>query len=81
MALDTVTFGVYGLYWVYKVGQRLQANAPRYGFKMVVGGKEILVLDILSVGWISAWEFVRNMNKIAKVYNQQGLPEVVGGVR
>lgn len=80
-ALSAVTFGIYGKYWVYKVAQRLQANAPRYGFKMIIGGKEMLVLDLFSNGWISAWEFVRNMNRIAKVYNQTGLAEVVGGVQ
>lgn len=79
-ALNALTFGIYGKYWVYKLGQRLQANAPRYGFKMIVGGKELLVLDIFSNGWISAWEFVRNMNRIAKEYNQSGLAEV-GGVQ
>ena len=80
-ALSAATFGIYGKYWIYKMGQRLQANAPRYGFKMVIGGKEFLVLDLFSAGWISAWEFVRNMNRIAKVYNQTGLAEVVGGVQ
>lgn len=81
LALNSVTLGIYGKYWIYKLAQRMQANAPRYGFKMIVGGKEVLVLDILSGGWISAWEFIRNMNKIAKVYNQQGVPELVGGVQ
>lgn len=79
--LNAFTLGIYGKYWIYKVGQRLKANAPRYGFKMLVGGKEILVLDIFSNGWLSAWEFVRNMNRIAKVYNQQGLPKIEGGVQ
>lgn len=81
IALNAVTFGLYGKYWIYKVGQRLQVNAPRYGFKMVIGGKEFLVLDLFSAGWISAWEFVRNMNRIAKVYNRGGAPEMVGGVQ
>lgn len=78
---NALSFGIYGKYWVYKIAQRLQANAPRYGFKMIIGGKEMLVLDIISGGWISAWEFIRNMNRIAKVYNQTGLAEVVGGVQ
>ena len=80
--LNSLTFGIYGLYWVYKVAQRLQANAPRYGFKMVIGGKEMVILDTLTLGWISTWEFVRNMNKFAKVYNQNaGVPEMVGGAQ
>ena len=81
LALNSITFGIYKRYWIYRMAQRLQANAPRYGFKMMVGGREMVVLDILSTGWISAWEFVRNMNKIAKVYNQQGLPTFEGGVQ
>lgn len=81
LALNTVTFGIYGKYWIYKLGQRLQANAPRYGFKMVIGGKEFLVLDLLSMGWISAWEFVRNMNRFAEVYNQNGLAGYEGGAQ
>lgn len=81
MALNAVTFGIYGKYWIYKTAQRLQANAPRYGFKMIPGGKEVLVLDLFSGGLISTWEFVRNMNKIAKIYNEQGVPANVGGVQ
>lgn len=81
LAMDTITLGIYGYYWIYKLGQRLQANAPRYGFKMIVGGTEILVLDILSFGWLSAWEFVRNMNRIALVYNQSGAGELTGGAQ
>lgn len=79
LALNTVTFGIYEKIWIYKLAQRLQANAPRYGYKMVVGGKEILVLELLSSGLISAWEFVRNMNKIAKEYNKNNAMEYVGG--
>lgn len=80
IALDSATFGIYAKYWKYKIAQRLQANSPRYGFKMIIGGKEMLVLDLFSMGWISSWEFVRNMNRIAKVYNATGLPEISGGV-
>lgn len=80
-ALNAVTFGIYGKFWIYKMAQRLKVNAPRYGFKMMIGGKEMVVLDLFSGGWISAWEFVRNMNKFAKVYNQQGLPNFEGGVQ
>ena len=81
-ALHMITFGLYSKFWIYKLGQRLQANAPRYGFKMVIGGKELVILDILSAGWISAWEFVRNMNQFAKEYNRTiGAQEMVGGVQ
>ena len=80
-ALNTVTLGISGLYWIYKLGQRLKVNAPRYGFKMVIGGKELVVLDLLTAGWLSTWEFIRNMNRIAAVYNREGLADTVGGVQ
>ena len=78
---NTLTLGLYGKFWIYKIAQRLKANAPRYDFKMMVGGKEMVVLDIFSYGWISKWEFVKNMNKFAKVFNQQGLPKFEGGAQ
>lgn len=79
--LSTLTLGLYNIYWVYKLGQRLYVNAPRYGFKMVEDGKDIAVLSSLSFGFIAANELIKNTNKIAKVYNQTGVAEVVGGVQ
>lgn len=79
--LDIVTFGLYKHYWAYKLAQRLHVNTPRYGFKMMETGKDIVVLNVLCFGYIAAWELIKNMNKVAKVYNQNGLAEVVGGVQ
>lgn len=79
--LSVLTLGLYRVYWTYKLAQRLRANAPRYGFKMLETGKEIAVLNALSFGYIAAWELIKNMNKVAKVYNQTGLADVVGGVQ
>lgn len=78
-ALSTLTFGLYNIYWTYKIGQRLHANAPRYGFKMVETGKDIAVLDAFSFGFISAYELLKNTNRIAKVYNQSAANGVYGG--
>lgn len=78
-ALSTLTFGLYNIYWTYKIGQRLHANAPRYGFKMLETGKDIALLDAFSFGFISAYELIKSMNKIAKVYNQTGPNGINGG--
>lgn len=80
-ALSTLTFGLYNIYWTYKIGQRLHANAPRYGFKMVETGKDIALLDAFSFGYVSTYELLKNMNRIAKVYNQAGPVGVYGGVQ
>ena len=80
--LGGLTFGIYDLFWLYKLAQRLQVNAPRYGFKMFESGKDIVILNAFSLGYIGAWEFIKNVNRVAKVYNQTGLADVnVGGVR
>ena len=81
-ALSTLTFGLYNIYWTFKIGQRLHANAPRYGYKMVETGKDIALLDAFSFGFISAYELSKNLNRIAKVYNDSGLGGAVyGGVQ
>lgn len=81
VALSSVTFGLYNIYWTYKIGQRLHANAPRYGYKMAETGKDIAVLDAFSMGYISVYELIKNMNKIAKVYNRGIASGVYGGDR
>lgn len=80
-ALSLITFGAYQIYWTYKLAKRLRANTPRYGFKMLETGKDIALLNTLSFGFIGAWELIKYMNRISKVYNENGLPEVVGGVQ
>ena len=75
--LSVLTLGIYQLFWMYKIAKRLRNNAPRYGFKMVPTGKDIVVLNILSFGFVGSWELIKSTNSIAKVYNQNGL----GGVQ
>ena len=81
--LSLITFGLYGVYWNYKLAQRLRANAPRYGFKMNVTGKEIAALSVFSFGYISTYELIRTMNRIAKVYNEGSASNdyTLGGVQ
>ena len=81
LVLSFITLGAYRIYWTYKLAKRLRANAPRYGIKMLETGKDIAILNTLSFGFIGAWELIKYTNRIARVYNQTGLPEVVGGVQ
>jgi len=76
VVLGWLTFGLYQLYWAYKLANRLRVNAPRYGFKMVETGKDIVILDALSSGYIAAWELIKNINRVAKVYNVSGLTDM-----
>ena len=80
MVLGTITFGLYHLYWAFKLAQRLRVNSPRYGFKMFETGKDIVILDAFSFGFIAAWELIKNVNRAAVVYNQSGPADVnIGG--
>lgn len=80
--LGWLTFGLYQLYWAYKLAQRLRVNTPRYGFKMLETGKDIVILDAFSNGYLAAWELIKNINRISKVYNQAGLADVnAGGIQ
>ena len=81
LVLGFVTFGIYNYFWTYKLAKRLRANAPRYGYKMLETGKDIVILNLLSFGFIGAWELTKTMNRVAKVYNHNGLSQVVGGVQ
>lgn len=74
--LSSLTFGLYNLYWLYKLGQRMHVNAPRYSVKMQENGCDILILNVLSGGLISAYEMIKYMNRIALEYNQNGLAPV-----
>lgn len=81
LVLGFLTLGIYQIFWTYKLAKRLRANAPRYGFKMLETGKDIVILNVLSFGFFGTWELIKYMNRISKVYNQNGLAEVVGGVQ
>lgn len=78
LVLGFLTFGMYNVFWLAKLAKRMRANAPKYGFKMLETGKEIAVLDVFSFGFISAWELIKNINRMAVVYNGDAS---VGGVQ
>lgn len=79
VVLSLATFGIYRIYWTYKLAKRLRANAPRYGFKMLVTGKEVAALDLVCFGYIAAYELIKHTNMAAAVYNEKGLADVSEG--
>ena len=79
--LTIVTCGIYQLYWFYKMGNRLQANGPRYGVAIAENGSTILLWMIVGsllcgVGTFIAWNIIiKNTNLYANLYNRQFTPQ------
>ncbi len=75
IALSIVTCGIYNLWWVYKIGNRLAANAPRYGMQFQENGTTVLmwyIIGILLCGlgpWIGMYIIIKNTNMLAAAYN------------
>ena len=72
--LSIVTCGIYSYWWYYKVGNRLQTNAPRYGLQFQENGTTILMWQILGlfigVGpFIAMYILIKNTNALASRYN------------
>ena len=70
-----MTCGFYAYYWYYKIGNRLQANAPRYGPVFEENGTTVLLWQIFGallcgLGPIFAMNIViNNTNAMATAYN------------
>ena len=74
LLLTGITCGIYPLVWYYGLGNRLQANASRYGLSFQENGTTILLWQYLGaciiVGpFIAANILMKNMNAIGDVYN------------
>ena len=73
--LSFVTCGFYAYYWYYKIGNRLQANAPRYGLVFQENGTPVLLWQIFGallcgLGPIFAMNIIiNNTNAMATAYN------------
>lgn len=73
--LSFVTCGFYAYYWYYKIGNRLHANAPRYGLVFQENGTTVLLWQIFGallcgLGPIFAMNIViNNTNAMATAYN------------
>lgn len=75
--LSIVTCGFYAYYWYYKLGNRLAANAPRYGLTFQENGTTVLLwcivgLVLCGIGpWIAMYLLIKNSNMICSAYNRQ----------
>lgn len=75
IVLSFITCGLYSLYWQYNLGNRLAANAPRYGMSFQENGTTILMWGIVGafvcgLGPLIAMHIlIKNSNKICAAYN------------
>lgn len=75
IVLSVITCGIYSFYWQYKIGNRLAANAPKYGLSFQENGTTVLVWDIFGsllcfVGpFIALHILIKNSNAICHAYN------------
>lgn len=73
--LSLVTCGIYAYVWYYKLGNRLCANAPRYGLTFQENGTTILMWQLFGIllcgiGPFVAWNIIiKNTNALAMQYN------------
>lgn len=73
--LSLVTCGFYAYYWYYKIGNRLQANAPRYGLAFQESGTTVLmwcIVGYLTCGignWVAMYFIIKNTNALGAAYN------------
>lgn len=74
--LSYITCGLYAYYWYYQLGNRLQANASRYGITVPESGTTILLwclvgLLVCGIGPLVAMHFIiKNTNAMAIAYNK-----------
>jgi heme/copper-type cytochrome/quinol oxidase subunit 2 len=73
--ISLITFGIYFLFWIFFVGDRLQDNAVRYSLKFKEGGTTVLLWYILGsfiiIGPLVAMYIIfKNTNALADEYNK-----------
>ncbi len=75
--LSFITCGFYSMFWEYNLGNRLSANAPRYGMTFAENGTTVLMWMIFGsllcgIGYFVGTNIlIKNTNKICMAYNQQ----------
>ena len=74
--LSILTCGIYSWWWQYSLGNRLAANAPRYGLSFTENGTTILLWLLFGsflcfIGpFIAMNIIIKNTNSICMAYNR-----------
>ena len=75
IVLSLCTCGFYSYWWEYKIGNRLQRNAPRYGLLFQENGTTIILWQVVGMLLCCIGPFVamniiiKNTNAMATAYN------------
>ena len=75
--LSYVTCGFYAFYWYYKIGNRLSANASRYGLAFQENGTTVLMWCIVGYitcgigNYVAMYFIIKNANAMAIAYNSR----------
>lgn len=75
--LSIITCGIYGFYWYYKQGNRMQAIGQRNGIQITENGTSLLLwilVGSLLCGLgplIACYMMTKNMNILCTAYNTQ----------
>lgn len=76
ICLSIITCGIYAWFWYYKLGNRLSANAGRYGLSFEENGTTVLMWLIFGsllcgIGSFIAMNIlIKNTNRICNAYNR-----------
>lgn len=74
--LSILTCGIYSWIWQYSLGNRLAANAPRYGMNFQENGTTVLLWDLFGIFLCGIGPFIamniiiKNTNSICMAYNR-----------
>jgi len=77
LVLSIITCGIYAWVWYYKLGNRLAANAPRYGLTFSENGTTILMwflfgIFLCGIGpYVAMHILIKNTNAMAFAFNAQ----------
>ena len=57
--LTLITFGIYGIYWAYKMGKQLDSALMQRGMPAKNGAVLYLILSVVGLGFV-AWILMQN---------------------